>query len=177
MSTSKQSQIAFENDPGSPVQQAQSRLTGILPSQEISNLIARGNVSATPAINPDHIQPASLDLRLGDMAHRMRASFLPGPNNTVEGKIKELRMTRVDLTSAAVFEKDCVYIVPLLEELHLPSGIAGKANPKSTTGRLDIFTRLITDYGVGLPGDAARQVEFLQQRHNINAVLFEHGRT
>jgi dCTP deaminase len=78
----------------------------------------------------------------------MRASFLPGPNSTVEAKIKELRMTRVDLTSAAVFEKDCVYIVPLLEEVNLPEDIAGKANPKSTTGRLDVFTRLITDYGV-----------------------------
>ena len=148
MSTSKQSQIAFETDPRSPVEPAQSRTTGILPSQEISNLIAGGNVSATPAINPDHIQPASLDLRLGDMAHRMRASFLPGPNSTVEAKIKELRMARVDLTSAAVFEKDCVYIVPLLEELNLPEDIWGKANPKSTTGRLDVFTRLITDYGV-----------------------------
>src|SRR5712675_344313 len=148
MSTSKQGQIAFENDPGSPVEQAQSRTTGIFPSQEISNLIARGNLSATPAINPDHIQPASLDLRLGDIAHRMRASFLPGPHSTVEAKIKELRMARVDLTGAAVLEKDCVYIVPLLEELNLPDGISGKANPKSTTGRLDIFTRLITDYGV-----------------------------
>ncbi len=148
MSTSNQSQIAFENDPGSPVEQAQSRTTGIFPSQEISNLIARGSVSATPAISPDHIQPASLDLRLGDIAHRMRASFLPGPNSTVEAKIKELRMTRVDLTSAAVFEKDCVYIVPLLEEVNLPEDISGKANPKSTTGRLDVFTRLITDYGV-----------------------------
>src|SRR6202165_742412 len=97
-STSNQSQIAFENDPGSPVAQAQSRTTGIFPSQEISNLIARGNLSATPAINPDHIQPASLDLRLGDIAHRMRASFLPGPNRTAQAKIKELRMTRGGLT-------------------------------------------------------------------------------
>ena len=81
------------------------------------------------------------------MAHRVRASFLPGPNSTVEAKIKELRMTRVDLTGAPVFEKDCVYIIPLVEELNLPENISGKANPKSTTGRLDIFTRLITDYG------------------------------
>ena len=147
MSTSNQSQIAFENEPERPSQEAQARTTGILPSQEISNLIARGNISATPAINPDHIQPASLDLRLGDMAHRVRASFLPGPNSTVEAKIKELRMTRVDLTGAPVFEKDCVYIIPLVEELNLPENISGKANPKSTTGRLDIFTRLITDYG------------------------------
>jgi dCTP deaminase len=147
MSTPNQSQIAFENRPELPTEQAQPRTTGILPSQEISNLIARGNVAATPAINPDHIQPASLDLRLGDMAHRVRASFLPGPKSTVEAKIKELRMTRVDLTGSAVFEKDCVYIVPLIEELKLPENISGKANPKSTTGRLDIFTRLITDYG------------------------------
>jgi len=147
MSTSNQSQIAFENGPDLPAEETQARTTGILPSQEISNLIARGNISASPAINPDHIQPASLDLRLGDMAHRVRASFLPGPNSTVEAKIKELRMTRVDLTGAPVFEKDCVYIIPLVEELNLPENISGKANPKSTTGRLDIFIRLITDYG------------------------------
>jgi dCTP deaminase len=147
MSTSNQSQMAFEDGLEQPARDAQARTTGILPSQEISNLIARGNVSATPAINPDHIQPASLDLRLGDMAHRVRASFLPGPNSTVEAKIKELRMARIDLTGAPVLEKDCVYIIPLVEELNLPENISGKANPKSTTGRLDIFTRLITDYG------------------------------
>ena len=147
MSTPNQSQIAFENVPELPGEAAQARTTGILPSQEISALIDRGNIIAAPAVNPDHIQPASLDLRLGDMAHRVRASFLPGPNSTVEAKIKELRMTRVDLTGAPVFEKDCVYIIPLVEELNLPENISGKANPKSTTGRLDIFTRLITDYG------------------------------
>ncbi len=147
MSTPNQSQIAFENGPELPAEEAQARTTGILPSQEISALIDRGNIIAAPAVNPDHIQPASLDLRLGDMAHRVRASFLPGPNSTVEAKIKELRMTRVDLTGAPVFEKDCVYIIPLVEELNLPENISGKANPKSTTGRLDIFTRLITDYG------------------------------
>src|SRR5580704_9554037 len=148
MSTSNQSHIAFENSCEAPSENTPARTTGILPSQEITNLIARGNIVAQPAIHPDHIQPASLDLRLGDMAHRVRASFLPGPNSTVEAKIKELRMTRVDLTSAAVFEKGCVYIVPLLEELNLPADISGKANPKSTTGRLDVFIRLITDYGV-----------------------------
>ncbi len=147
MSASNQSHIAFENEPERPIDEGQARTTGILPSQEITNLIARGNISSSPAINPDHIQPASLDLRLGDMAHRVRAGFLPGPNSTVEAKIKELRMTRVDLTGAPVFEKDCVYIIPLVEELNLPENISGKANPKSTTGRLDIFTRLITDYG------------------------------
>src|ERR1700685_3111742 len=147
MSASNQSQIAFENGPELPIEEGHPRTTGILPSQEISNLIARGSVRATPAINPDHIQPASLDLRLGDMAHRVRASFLPGPNATVADKIKDLRMARIDLTGAPVLEKDCVYIIPLVEELNLPENVSGKANPKSTTGRLDIFTRLITDYG------------------------------
>jgi dCTP deaminase len=147
MSTSDQSQISFDNGPDSPIEPGQTRTTGILPSQEIGNLIARGHVSAARAVDPDHIQPASLDLRLGDMAHRVRASFLPGPKSTVESKIKDLRMARIDLTGAPVLEKDCVYIIPLLEELNLPENISGKANPKSTTGRLDIFTRLITDYG------------------------------
>jgi dCTP deaminase len=147
MSASNQSQIAFDNGPELPVETGHPRTTGILPSQEISNLIARGHIRATPAIHPDHIQPASLDLRLGDMAHRVRASFLPGPNNTVADKIKDLRMARIDLTGAPVLEKDCVYIIPLVEELSLPDNISGRANPKSTTGRLDIFTRLITDYG------------------------------
>jgi dCTP deaminase len=147
MSASNQSQIAFENGPELPVEAGHPRTTGILPSQEISNLIAHGHIRATPSIHPDHIQPASLDLRLGDMAHRVRASFLPGPNNTVADKIKDLRMARIDLTGAPVLEKDCVYIIPLVEELNLPDNISGRANPKSTTGRLDIFTRLITDYG------------------------------
>jgi len=147
MSASNQGQIAFENGLEPPIGNAQARTTGILPSQEITNLIARGHITAAPAINPDHIQPASLDLRLGDMAHRVRASFLPGPNSTVEAKIKDLRMARIDLTGAPVLEKDCVYIIPLVEDLNLPENISGKANPKSTTGRLDIFTRLITDYG------------------------------
>lgn len=147
MSTSNQNQIALLHEPETPAESAKARTTGILPSQDISNLIAQGNIRATPSINPDHVQPASLDLRLGDIAHRVRASFLPGPNATVADKIKELRMARVDLTGAPVFEKDCVYIVPLVEELNLPPNISGRANPKSTTGRLDIFTRLITDYG------------------------------
>jgi dCTP deaminase len=147
MSTSNQSQIAFLDGPELAPEETQPRTTGILPSQEIRNLIDHGSIQASPAINPEHIQPASLDLRLGDMAHRVRASFLPGPNATVADRIKDLRMARVDLTGAPVLEKDCVYIIPLVEELNLPDNISGRANPKSTTGRLDIFTRLITDYG------------------------------
>src|SRR6202047_3728008 len=127
---------------------SEARTTGVLPSQAIRGCVGKGRILGSRAITPEQIQPAGLDLRLGDIAHRVRASFLPGPNGTVEAKIKELRMTRVDLTSAAVFEKGCVYIVPLLEELNLPADISGKANPKSTTGRLDVFIRLITDYGV-----------------------------
>ena len=126
----------------------EERTTGILPSQAIRELIAKGRIVGNRAITEEQIQPASLDLRLGDIAHRVQASFLPGPGGKVEAKVKELRMARVDLTSAAVFEKGCVYIVPLLEELDLPRDISGKANPKSTTGRLDVFIRLITDDGV-----------------------------
>ena len=121
--------------PESPHEAAPDRTAGILPSQAIKELIANGHLTGNIPIGEEQIQPASLDLRLGDIAHRVRASFLPGPDSTVESKIKELRMTRVDLTGAAVFEKDCVYIVPLLEEARLPAGISGKANPKSTTGR------------------------------------------
>jgi dCTP deaminase len=129
-------------------QEPQLRTTGVLPSQAIKDLVANRRVLASPSVSEEQIQPASLDLRLGEMAHRVQASFLPGPKSTVEEKIKQLRMSRVDLTRSTVFEKGCVYIVPLLEELNLPADISAKANPKSTTGRLDIFTRLITDYGV-----------------------------
>ena len=96
-----------------------------------------------------------MDLRLGEIAHRVQASFLPGQLSTVEDRIRDLRMMRVDLTRAAILEKGCVYIVPLLESLHLPADVSARANPKSTTGRLDIFTRLITDYGAEFEGVAA----------------------
>src|SRR5476651_1858363 len=92
------------------------------------------------------IQPASLDLRLADIAYRVRASFLPGPGATVAERIDELKLHEIDLTDGAVLETGCVYIVPLLESLALPRGISAAANPKSSTGRLDIFTRIITDY-------------------------------
>src|SRR5712672_4467857 len=120
---------------------------GVLPSQDIQDLISTGKITARTPILEEQIQPASLDLRVGDIAHRVQASFLPGQQATVEQRINDLRMSRVDLTSSTVLEKGCVYIVPLLEEVHLPENMSGKANPKSTTGRLDVFTRLITDYG------------------------------
>lgn len=126
--------------------------TGLLPSQSIRKLIDQGRISASPPITEEQIQPASLDLRLGEIAHRVQASFLPGQLSTVEDRIRDLRMMRVDLTRAAILEKGCVYIVPLLESVNLPSDISARANPKSTTGRLDIFTRLITDYGAEFEG-------------------------
>jgi dCTP deaminase len=121
---------------------------GILPSQEIRELIRAGHIRRVPEVADKQIQPASLDLTLGDVAYRVQASFLPR-HATVEQRLEELqlKMVRVDLTRTTVFEKGCVYIVPLCEELHLPDGISARANPKSSTGRLDIFTRLITNGG------------------------------
>ncbi len=94
---------------------------------------------------PGQIQPASLDLRLGEVAYRVRASFLPGPRTTVAERIEELKLHEISLVEGAVLETGCVYIVPLLESLALPDDIAASANPKSSTGRLDVFTRVIAD--------------------------------
>ena len=127
--------------------QSLSFTTGILPSQRIRELIADGRVSTSVPVEDDQIQPSSLDLRLGPVGYRMQASFLPGPKATVESRIKDLAMSKIDLTRPTVFEKGCVYLVPLMEQLNLTSEVSAKANPKSTTGRLDIFTRLICDGG------------------------------
>lgn len=121
--------------------------TGILPSQAIEDLIRTGHISASAPICPDQIQPSSLDLRLGSSAYRVRASFLSSRNSRVTDKLAEYQLYEIDLSRPAVLERGCVYIAPVMEELKLPAAISGKANPKSTTGRLDIFTRLITDYG------------------------------
>jgi dCTP deaminase len=91
------------------------------------------------------IQPASLDLRLGNIAFRVRASFLPGPGATVAERIDDLKLHEIDLSDGAVLETNCVYVVPLLESLALPRAISATANPKSSTGRLDVFTRVIAD--------------------------------
>jgi dCTP deaminase len=127
--------------------QSLSFTTGILPSQRIRELITHGRVSTAIPVEDDQIQPSSLDLRLGPVGYRMQSSFLPGPKATVESRIKDLAMTKIDLTRPTVFEKGCVYLVPLMEQLNLTSEWSAKANPKSTTGRLDIFTRLICDGG------------------------------
>ncbi|HWC63364.1 MAG TPA: 2'-deoxycytidine 5'-triphosphate deaminase [Rhizomicrobium sp.] len=122
--------------------------TGILPSHVLKRLIATGReiLSDTP-FTQAQIQPASIDLRLGPLAYRVRASFLPGKSATVEDKLAQVFMHEVDLTHGAVLEAGCVYIVKLLERADFSARIAGSANPKSSTGRIDVFTRLITDHG------------------------------
>ncbi|MBI1204205.1 MAG: 2'-deoxycytidine 5'-triphosphate deaminase [Rhodopseudomonas sp.] len=110
----------------------------------IEQLAAEGGILPATAFQPDQIQPASLDLRLGEIAYRVRASFLPG-STTVARRIDELKLHEFPLTDGAVLETGCVYIVPLLESLALPDHIAAAANPKSSTGRLDVFTRVIAD--------------------------------
>ena len=123
--------------------------TGIFPSQRIRQLIGAGQVWANVPVADDQIQPASLDLRLGPVAYRVRASFLPN-RSTVRTRLEDLSLqapVEMSLASPTVLEQGRVYIVPLLEEVQLPHDIWAKANPKSTTGRLDVFTRLITDFG------------------------------
>ena len=124
-----------------------SRTTGLLPSQRLEKLVAAGHVQAGTPISPDQIQPSSIDLRLGPVAYEVQASFLPNQNTTVRRKLQDLEVRRIDLTQRALLEKRKVYIVPLQEELALPDNFSAKANPKSSTGRLDVFTRLISDYG------------------------------
>ena len=133
--------------PDLPAESPEQSAFGILPAQAIRAFVASGVIGADEPVTPAQIQPASLDLRLGPTAWRVQASFLPGTGAPVERKLKELAMHEIDLSAGAVLEKGCVYIVPLMETLRLPEKIAATANPKSTTGRLDIFTRLITDYG------------------------------
>ncbi len=125
-----------------------SHTTGVLPSQSIRELITQGRISAATDIEEAQIQPASLDLRLGTVAHRVQASFLPGEKATVQDKIAQFGLHGLDITNGAVLETGCVYIVPLQESLDLDNSLSAIANPKSSTGRLDIFTRLITDNGV-----------------------------
>ncbi|MGR3434252.1 MAG: 2'-deoxycytidine 5'-triphosphate deaminase [Shimia sp.] len=122
-------------------------MTGILPSQAIRALIASGGISMDAPPAPDQVQPASIDLRLGDRAYRVRASFLPGAGRRVAERLAEFTMHEVALGDGAVLEKGCVYLVPLQERLRLPGDVAAVANAKSSTGRLDLLTRVVTDGG------------------------------
>jgi dCTP deaminase len=121
---------------------------GVFPARFIERLRTEGAIVAPP-FDVDQVQPASLDLRLGDVAYRVRSSFLPGPEQTVAERIKSLELHRLDLTESAVLERGCVYLVPLQESLALPSMVSAGANPKSSTGRLDVFTRVIGDKARG----------------------------
>ncbi|MEM9716933.1 MAG: 2'-deoxycytidine 5'-triphosphate deaminase [Pseudomonadota bacterium] len=122
--------------------------TGVLPSQHIATMIDRGEIVMIDPPVENQIQPASLDLRLGNVAYRLRASFLPGSGNRVADRLQHFKMHEIDLTDGAVLEKGCVYLVPLLEAVNLPNGVSAVANAKSSTGRLDVFTRCITDNGI-----------------------------
>lgn len=122
-----------------------TRETGILTDKAIGELHAQGGIATARAFDEDQVQPASLDLRLGNVAYRIRASFLPGKENTVAEKLERFKLHELDLANGAILETGCVYLVPLMESLALPEHVEASANPKSSTGRLDIFTRVIAD--------------------------------
>ncbi len=121
---------------------------GVLPDTEIKALIAQGAISLSAPLAEGQIQPASLDLRLGAVAYRVRASFLTGKGRRVAERLPEFEMHRMDLSEGAVLERGAVYLIPLMEGLDMPAGITAVANAKSSTGRLDLLTRVITDEGV-----------------------------
>ncbi|MEQ8823026.1 MAG: 2'-deoxycytidine 5'-triphosphate deaminase [Filomicrobium sp.] len=118
---------------------------GVFPVQAIEALIHDGGILLERPVADNQLQPASLDLRLGDFAYRVRASFLPGPGVSVSERLEDVRLHTVDIKDGAVLETGCVYVVPLQEALALPTGVSASANPKSSTGRLDVFTRVIAD--------------------------------
>ena len=120
-------------------------MTGVIPVQKLKSLIKNGAIRSGVPLRKDQFQPASLDLRIGKKAYRIRSSFLP-QKGSVRKKLKDLFMYEIDLSKNGILEKGNIYLIPLMEELNLPDDIRGRTNPKSTTGRLDIFTRVITDY-------------------------------
>lgn len=121
---------------------------GVLPDSALRDMVSAGQIRSESPLQDGQIQPASMDLRLGAVAYRVRASFLPGKGNSVAGRLADFTMHKIDLTGGAVLEKGCVYVVPLMESLDLPAGMTAAASAKSSTGRLDLLTRVITDQGV-----------------------------
>ena len=116
--------------------------SGVLADHDLAALFESGAITSHGDLDPDQIQPASLDLRLGNTAYRIRASFLPGGSRSVDDvlKVPGTELHRIELTAqGAVLETGCVYLVPLQEALDLPAGVSGRANPKSSTGRIDVF--------------------------------------
>jgi len=128
-----------------PVGRQAPRKEGILPAQEIWELVHNGKIRSGVEISEDQIQPASIDLRLSDKLYRLQASFLPSGTSLIEPKIRQLLAEEIDLSRPAVLEPENVYIARATEYLALPTDMGAKANPKSTTGRLDVFTRLLTE--------------------------------
>ncbi|MCF2903618.1 2'-deoxycytidine 5'-triphosphate deaminase [Octadecabacter sp. CECT 8868] len=122
--------------------------TGVLSDTQIELLMQSGAIAASEAFQTGQVQPASLDLRLGTRAYRVRASFLAGRGHSVSERLEQFTMHEIDLTDGAVLEKGCVYVVPLMERLSLPQGMTAAASAKSSIGRLDLLTRIITDNGV-----------------------------
>src|SRR3569623_1078021 len=131
--------------------------SGVFPARNIERLRQAGGIIAPP-FDADQVPPPSLALRLGDIAYRVRSSFLPGPVQTVGERLRTLELHHLDLTDSAVIERGCVYLVPLQESLALPADVSAGANPKSSTGRLDVFTRVI--------GDRARGFDTLPAGYN-----------
>jgi dCTP deaminase len=161
---------------------------GILPDRMIAELARQGGILHASDFVPDQIQPASLDLRLGEVAYRVRASFLPGPRTTVAERIDGLKLHEITLGDGAVLETGCVYIVPLQESLALPGDIAAAANPKSSTGRLDVFTRVIADetrgfdrIGRGYHGPLYAEISprtfpvLVREGSRLSQIRFRHG--
>ena len=165
-------------------------MTGVLPDSAIRDMIGNGGIAAQVDVLPAQVQPASLDLRLGTTAYRVRASFLAGTDRTVDERLEDFTMHKIDLSDGAVLEKDCVYVVPLLESLSLPKGISGAASAKSSIGRLDLLTRIITDYGTefdriadGYAGPLYAEIcpqsfsVIAQTGQMLTQVIFRHGKT
>lgn len=165
-------------------------MTGVLADHQISQMITDGGIAASVPVEPGQVQPASLDLRLGDRAYRVRASFLPGQGNTVTDRLSDLTMHEISLDGGAVLEKGCVYVVPLMERLRLPQGMTAAASAKSSTGRLDLMTRVITDQGVefdrvqdGYDGPLYAEIcpqsfsVVAQPGQTLTQIIFRQGRT
>jgi dCTP deaminase len=163
---------------------------GILPDRVIAAMADSGLILPEYPFVESQIQPASLDLRLGDTAYRVRASFLPGPAVTVAERIEHLKLHEISLADGAVLETGCVYIVPLIESLALPPSISAAANPKSSTGRLDVFTRVIADgtrrfdiIGAGYHGPLYAEISpktfpvLLREGSRLSQIRFRHGDT
>ena len=163
---------------------------GVLADHQIRDMIASGAISASVPIAAGQIQPASLDLRLGATAFRVRASFLAGRTRTVSERLADFQMHEIDLTGGAVLEKGCVYVVPLMESLALPARMTGAASAKSSIGRLDLLTRIITDHGVefdrvpaGYTGPLFVEIcprsfsVVAQPGQMLNQIIFRQGKT